>query len=232
MEEYASQSGFLQARSPRIKIFAITFLLLAVLFTRSVAFLFVLYLLCLLAAEVSSIRLGFFLKRTWVFIPIFALIIAVPAMFAAFSPGEPVFTFKVYNAAFVITKQGVAGASIFFMRVLTSVSWVILLTLTTKHFVLLKVLRSFGVPQIFVITLGMCYRYIYLLIGIFQDTYTAIQSRTGDISSSRDGRNITAWNIANLWQRSYKLQNDVYSAMISRGYNGDMRVLDENGKSI
>ncbi len=119
MEEYASRSGFLQARAPRIKIFAVTLLLLAALFTKSITFLLGLYILCLIVAQSSSINLGFFLKRTWIFIPVFSLIIAVPALFAAFTPGEPIFTFKMFNIVFVITKQGIAGASIFFMRVLT-----------------------------------------------------------------------------------------------------------------
>lgn len=224
--------GFLQAREPRLKACGVVLVLLAALFTKSAAFLFFLYILCLLTARASAIRLGFFLKRTWVFIPIFSLIIAAPAMFATFSPGEPVFSFKILNTVFTVTRQGLAGAGIFFMRVLTSVSWVVLLSLTTGHFVLLKTLRRFGVPQIFVMTLGMCYRYIYLLLGIVQDTYTAVQSRTGGVSSYAAGRKITAWNIANLWQRSYKLQKDVYGAMLSRGYNGEARALGENGKNI
>ncbi|MBU4375958.1 MAG: cobalt ECF transporter T component CbiQ [Candidatus Omnitrophica bacterium] len=231
-EEYASRNGFLRSRATRAKILTIALILLAVLFTKSVLFLLGLYILCLIVAKASSISLGFFLKRTWIFIPMFALIIAVPALFSAFSPGEPLVTFKIFNAAFVITRQGAGAAAIFFMRVLTSVSWTVLLALTTRHFVLLKALRSFGIPQIFVMTLGMCYRYIYLLLDIFYNTHTAIKSRVGFISSSRKSRGVVGWNMANLWQRSYKLQNDVYSAMLSRGYNADVRVLDENGKSI
>lgn len=232
MEEYASRSGFLQRWMPRIKILAVAFILLTVLFAKNIILLLGLYILCLAASMASAVNIGFFLKRTWIFIPAFALVMAIPAIFSAFTPGEPLFTFKIFNTVFTITRQGVFGACIFFMRVLTSVSWAVLLALTTKHFALLKALRSFGVPQIFVMTIGICYRYIYLLLDIFYNTHAAIKSRTGFVSSYSKSRGIVGWNAANLWQRSYKLQSSVYSAMLSRGYNGDMRVLDENGKDI
>jgi len=103
----------------------------------------------------------------------------------------------------------------------------VLLTLTTRHFYLLKALRIFGVPHIFVMTLGMCYRYIYLFIEIIQNTYIAIKSRVGYVSSSVRGQRIVAWNIALVWRRSYDLHNQVYQAMLSRGYSGEPKVLDE-----
>lgn len=224
-DEYALQKGFLQAREPRIKFLSILLFLLAVLFSRSVYFLIGMYLFCLALAGLSSIRLGFFLKRTWIFIPLYSLFIALPALFNIFTPGEPVLSFRIFTLS--ITKQGIAGAGFFFMRVLTSVSLSILLVLTTRHNILLKVLRIFKVPQVFVMTLGMCYRYIYLFIEILQNTYSAIKSRVGFISSVKKGQGVVAWNIASLWQRSYQLNEDVYKAMLSRGWRGEPAVLND-----
>ena len=36
-----------------------------------------------------------------------------------------------------------------------------------------------------------------------------------------------AWNIAGLWQRSYRLSENVYQAMLSRGYSGEPEVLND-----
>ena len=83
------------------------------------------------------------------------------------------------------------------------------------------------IPQIFVTTLGMCYRYIYLFIGIIQNTYLAIKSRVGNKVHYKRGQNIVAWNIACLWQRSYQLNEQVYQAMLSRGYRGEPVILDD-----
>lgn len=226
-DEYASRRGFLQARDERLKVLAALFLLLAVLFSRNISFLIGMYVFCLFLAHFSRIPLGFFLKRTWVFIPLFSLFIGLPILFDIFSPGEPVVSFKIFSASLSITKQGVASASFFFTRVLASVSLCILLVLTTRHYALLKVLRIFGVPQVFVMTLGMCYRYVYLFIQIIQNTYSAIKSRVGFVSSVKRGQGIVAANIASLWQRSYALHNQVYNAMLSRGYSGEPKVMDE-----
>ncbi|MFH1641129.1 MAG: cobalt ECF transporter T component CbiQ, partial [Candidatus Omnitrophota bacterium] len=226
-DEYSSKKGFLQARDPRIKLLSVLFFLVAVMFSRSIYFIIGMYAFCLVLAGVSSIRLGFFLKRTWVFIPLFSLFIAIPAILDTFTPGEPLLTFRIFTYYLSVTRQGIASAGIFLMRVITSVSFSVLLVLTTKHYSLLKVLRVLKVPQVFVMTLGMCYRYIYLFIEIIQHTYLAIKSRVGSLSSTKKGQGIVAWNIASLWQRSYHLNTDVYNAMLSRGYTGEYRTLDE-----
>ena len=70
-------------------------------------------------------------------------------------------------------------------------------------------------------TLGMCYRYIYLFVGIIQNTYLAIKSRIGLGVQYQSGQNIVAWNIAALWNRSVGLNEEVYKAMLSRGYQGE-----------
>ncbi|MFA5320490.1 MAG: cobalt ECF transporter T component CbiQ [Candidatus Omnitrophota bacterium] len=226
-DEHAGQKGFLQARDPRVKVAAILLLVLSVLFSRQIAFIGGIYLVSLVLAGCSSINLAFFLGRTWLFVPLFAIFIVVPSAFSVFTPGEQLAVIKIGVFSFQVTKQGIAGASIFFSRVLVSVSLCVLLSLTTRHYALLKVLRIFRVPQVFVMTLGMCYRYIFLFIGIIQDTYTAIKSRCGYGLSSMKGQKIVAWSIAALWQRSYRMQNQVYDAMLSRGYSGEVYILDD-----
>ena len=226
-DEYASKKEFLQKRDARIKTATFLLLLLTVLFTRDVHFIAGMYLFVLALVCLSGINILFFLKRTWIFIPLFSLFIAIPALFSVFSPGEPLFVFNIFNIKLIITSQGLFASSLFVMRVVTSVSLVILLTLTTKHNELLKALRFFKIPQVFVMTLGMCYRYIYLFAGIIENTYLAIKSRAGFAVYHKKGREIVAWNIASLWQRSYQFNNEVYNAMLSRGYRGEPQVLDE-----
>jgi len=226
-EEYASKKGFLQARDPRFKAAAALLLLISVMLAKTIPFLAVMYLFCLSLACFSGIGLRFFLKRTWVFIPLFSLFIAIPALFSFISPGDALWSFSVFGLKFTITRQGLFGAATFVLRVTTSVSFVILLALTARHTELLRVLQVFKVPRIFVMTMGMCYRYLYLFIGIVENTYLAIKSRIGSGVHHKKGREIVAWNIANLWQRSYQLSDQVYGAMLSRGYRGEYRTLNE-----
>lgn len=225
-DDYSSKKGFLQSLDPRIKTATLLLFVVQVLFVKNIVVLLCLYAASLLLACLSKIRLGFFLKRTWIFIPLFSLFIALPAIFSIFTPGETLATLKIAGLKLTITRQGLSGAAFFVTRVVTSVSFVVLLSITTKHFELLKVLRIFKVPQVFVMTLGMCYRYIFLFVGIIENTYLAIKSRVGTKVHSKKGQRIVAFNIASLWQRSYQLNEDVYQAMLSRGYNGEPLVLN------
>jgi cobalt/nickel transport system permease protein len=223
----ASQRGFLQDRDPRIKAVTILLLILAVLFTRDISVLIFLYAFVVLLVLLCRIDLIFFLKRTWIFIPLFSLFVVIPALFSFVTPGRELWGFGILGFRLAITHEGLAGALLFVTRVVTSVSLAILLTLTTRHNDLLRALRILGIPQLFVMTLGMCYRYIYLFAEIVERTHTAIKSRVGLIVHNKKGREIVTWNMASLWMRSYQLNNQVYNAMLSRGYSGEPRVLAE-----
>jgi cobalt/nickel transport system permease protein len=225
-EEYASKPGFLQLLDPRIKVITIFLLIIATVLTRSIVVSFVLYALCLILAYFSQVKISFFLKRTWIFIPLFTLFIAIPALFNIFSPGEALFSLNLIGYKLSITRQGILGATLFVIRVTASVSFAVLLSLTTRHFDLLKVLRIFGIPQIFVMTLGMCYRYIYLFLEVAENTYLAIKSRVGTRIHYKRGQHMVAWNMASLWLKSYHLNEAVYQAMLSRGYRGDPAVFE------
>lgn len=226
-DEYAIKDGFMQSLDPRIKILTLVFLIIATLMAKSILVVLFLYLFCLFLAGVSKINLGFFLKRTWVFIPLFSLFIALPALFSNFTPGEELFGFKAIGLALVITRPGVLTVLLFVLRVVTTLSFTVLLSITTRHFALLRVLRIFGIPQAFVMVLGVGYRYIYLFIGIVENTYLAIKSRVGSVMHFKIGQQIVGCNIAFLWQRSYQLNEDVYKAMLSRGYSGEPVMWDD-----
>ncbi len=226
-DDYALKDGFMQSLDPRIKILTFVFLIFVTLFAKSIPVILSLYLLCLSLVYISKINLVFFLKRTWVFIPLFSLFIVFPAMFSSFTPGEELLNFKVAGMVLVITRLGVLTVLLFVLRVATTVSFAVLLSITTRHFELLKVLRIFGVPQVFVMVLGICYRYIYLFIGIIENTYLAIKSRVGAVIDYKSGQQIAGANIAFLWARSYQLNEDVYKAMLSRGYSGEPVILND-----
>lgn len=231
-EEHALKKGLLQAIDPRIKMITFLFFLVSVILTKNIFVLLALYALCLLLVYCSNICLRFFLKRTLIFIPLFSLFIAVPALFSFFTPGDALVSVKIGGISIIITRQGLWGALLFVTRVTTAVSFVVLLSITTKHFELLRVLRIFKIPQVFVMTLGMCYRYLYLFVELVENTYRAIKSRVGTGIHYKKGQRIVAWNIAVLWLRSYSLNEQVYHAMLSRGYTGEVRLLPEGNVKL
>ncbi|MBI5872971.1 MAG: hypothetical protein HZB36_02370 [Candidatus Omnitrophica bacterium] len=76
-------------------------------------------------------------------------------------------------------------------------------------------------------TLGISYRYIYLFVEMIENTYLAIKSRVGTRVHYKKGQHIVAWNIACLWARSYQINDEVYRAMLSRGYRGEPLILND-----
>jgi cobalt ECF transporter T component CbiQ len=226
-DEMATRKGFLQGIDPRFKLASAAVMLVCILITRNIPGLFAFYGITLALAVVSGVTAGYFLKRTLFFIPLFSLFVVVPVLFSAVTPGTSVFSFRFFGCTLGITGQGIETAVRFFLRVLASVSLAILLVLTTRHHVLLKVLRVFRVPQLFIMILGMTYRYIYLLLDIVQNSFLALKSRVGFISSSGTGRKIIGANMGNLWLNSWSLQTRVYDAMLSRGYTGEPKVMED-----
>jgi len=226
-EEYSLKNGFLQKLDPRMKVVSFVLLFTSAIFLKKYELLVLLYFFCLLLVVISKINLGYFLKRSWIFIPIFSLFIAIPAIFSFISAGEALLTLKLAHLNLTVTREGLQAGVLFVLRVLISVSFAVVLSLTTPHTQLLGALRFFKIPQVFVLTVGMCYRYIYLFVGIIEDTYLAIRSRTQGVMHYSKGQKVVAWNIGHLWQRSHDLSGQVYSAMLARGYKGEPVVLED-----
>ena len=224
-EECANRKGFLQSLDPRLKTISLLAFLVTAVTLKSTGLIASLYGLCLLLAVFSRIPLIHFLTRTLLFIPLFSLFIVLPTLFSIVTPGEPVWSFHLLGINGIITRPGLDGALLFVVRIATSVSLVVLLSLTTRHSDLLQVLRIFGVPQLFVLTVSMCYRYLYLFATMVENIFTSVKSRVGVVSHHRYGQKVVAWNIANTWNRTTHISEEVYLAMLSRGYTGEPRRL-------
>ena len=231
-EQIAGRPGLLQETDPRIKTIGLLGLLITTSFLQNWYMILALYGLTLVMAFASSISLTFFVKRVWLFIPVFAGIIALPSLFNIFRPGDPLLTIWDFGGevtlgpwslgtSLAVTHQGLKGAVLLILRVATSVSLAVLWALTTHWADLLKALRVFLVPRIFVLILSMTYRYIFLILGLATDMFTARTSRMVGSSSPREDRRFVASSMATLLGKSHTLSEDVYSAMISRGYTGE-----------
>ena len=88
---------------------------------------------------------------------------------------------------------------------------------------LLKALRSFGIPNIFTTTLDMTYRYIFLFVKIFEEMHIGLKSRLIKAFKKKRAREWISSRIGFLFRRSIKMSEDVYMAMIARGYTGEIK---------
>lgn len=221
-EQLARRPGYLQARDPRAKLGMFLALILAASLTGSVTVLGGLYLVALGAARASQIPAGYFLKRVWLGIPLFAGIVVLPALFLV--PGQRLFDVPLGPLHVAPSLPGVIGAVILVARVGVDVSLAVLLVMTTPWADILKSLRAMRVPQVFVLVLSMTYRYIFLFLHTTNGILLARKSRTVAKTSGADQRHWISGTLGNLVGRAFKMSNDVYAAMVARGFTGEVRV--------
>jgi cobalt/nickel transport system permease protein len=227
-EDVARGGGLLQRLDPRVKLVSLLGLLLVAAFVRHVPVLIAMYLGALALAATSGLPVGFFIKRVWLFIPIFTGIVVLPATFSFITPGEVVVPLWHWHGHPVgLTRQGLTAAALIVARVATSISLVVLLTLTTPWTRLLAALRALAVPRMFILVIGMAYRYLFLLLSSVTDMFQARKARTvvAEVDATA-GRRFVSAAAGTLFGHSYALSEEVHQAMVARGYRGDARTLE------
>jgi len=237
-ETFTRRDGLLQSLDPRVKLISILAVVFAVSVTKDVRLLALVYLLTLIFAHLSKIGVGFFIKRVWLFVPFFAGVIVIPVIFNIFLPGDPLFHIAdlpqgahlgpwALPDSIYITKQGVAAAVTFTLRVATAVSAVVLLFLSTPQQLLFKSLRSLKVPKVYVLTMAMAYRYIFLFMEMIRDLHIAKKSRTIRNMSLREEQRWVGGRIGYMLIKSLDMSEKVHMAMVSRGFSGDVRIMHD-----
>ncbi len=224
-EEHARAKGWLQAADPRAKLGMFLALVLAASLSGSFLVEVALYAVVLGAAAASRIPFDFFVRRVWLGIPFFAGIVVIPAIFLV--PGARLFDLALGPLHVAPSIPGLEGAVLFVARVGVSVSLAVLLVMTTPWADLLKSLQAIRVPQLFILVLAMTYRYIFLFLHLANGMFEARKSRTVARTSGGEQRRWIGGSMGNLLNRSVKMSNDVYAAMVARGFSGSIRTFQE-----
>lgn len=220
-EKIARQKGLLQVLDARLKVIAMVLLLFAVSLSHQLVVIVGLYFCMLILAAASNVPLGFFIKRVWVFIPFFTGVVALPALFI--TPGPALVQLPM---GMIITRTGAMTALFLLFRVGTSVSTAVLFVLTTPWNSILKALGVLHVPDVIVLTLGMTYRYIHLLLHTANDMFLSRKSRILRRMAGVEERRLMAATSGTLLGKSLQLSSEVYLAMESRGFRDYPRTLD------
>ena len=219
-EEISSKPGLLQSLDPRVKVVSILAILIGVSLSRSLIVIAAIYILVLLLAWRSAIPTDLLIKRVWLALPFFTALVVLPALFI--TPGP---TLVQLPFGLAITQTGAMTVLFMLLRVSTSVSLTLLLILTTPWNAVLSALGVLRVPDVFILILGMTYRYIYLLLRTANDMFLSRQSRVVGRLSRADERQLIAATTATLLNKSFNMSSEVYLAMQSRGFQGTVKVL-------
>jgi cobalt/nickel transport system permease protein len=222
-DESSKADGVLQRLDPRVKVVGLLSLILAAALAHKVAVVLEIFALAVMLALVSRVRIVTLATRVWVGALLFSGLIAVPAVFI--TPGHIVGRLPILN--WPVTEQGLRTAALLTARVETPATLSLLLVFTTPWTDVLKALRALRVPAVLVVVLGMTYRYIFLTIETACAMFESRRSRMVGVLKGPDRRRLAAASVGVLLGKSFQLSNEVYLAMRSRGFRGDVDTLDD-----
>lgn len=168
------------------------------------------------------------LLSAWLTVPLFSAAIALPATLNIVTHGTPLWVIGHFNGtALAVTDAGLLVAGRFMLRATACVFFALLLTATTRPARLFRGLRLLGIPRIFVMLLSMMERYLGIVLRAAEEIHLAKLSRSILSGSVRQEQAWVAAGIGALFRRTHTLSEHVYLAMISRGYTGEVYLLEE-----
>lgn len=176
-------------------------------------------------ALAAHIEPWFVIKRSLLILPF--LLAAVTVMFTL--PGQIVWQGPL---GLSISDAGLTRFVSIVLRSWISVQMAILLTATTRFPDLLHALRHLQVPAILVAILAFMYRYLFVLVDEAARLLRARAARSAQLPGQKSGRSLwwratVAGNmVGQLFSRSLGRSEDVYRAMLARGYQGELLTMN------
>lgn len=220
-EELASQAGLLQGIEPRVRLLAILLFAVTASLLRSPWLLATMSALAASLAAASGVRVRSFARKVWGSAGLFAVLLALPATTSAVTPGPVV----VSLGPVVLSAPGLLVALTLVLRVTAAAGIALLIVWTMRFNELLSALSQLKVPDIIVATLAMAQKQIVSLMRTVEQIHLARESRTLTSGTDAENRGWVTGRMAFVVQRSLSTADEVYDAMLARGFDGSMRLL-------
>ena len=217
-ERLAARPGLLQRLDPRIKLLTLVLLAVTVSLVHSVWLLLALIGLTMVLAAASLVGVGSFVRKVWLSAGLLAFLIALPSALAWFTPGRAV----VSIGPLTFTAPGLLGVATLVTRVAAAAGFALLIIWTMRWSDLLRALSALRMPDVVVATLAMTQKQILTLLRTVEQIHLARESRTLTLGTTRENRDWVTERMAFVVRKSLKTADDVYDAMLSRGYTGAM----------
>jgi len=229
--ELASRKGFLQDLDPRFKVFFL--LIFAVLISLKTTILSqgLIGVFLLLLAAGSRLNLWRHYRKILLLAFVFGFLIAIPSALNIVSRGEVVFTlFRLssphdlwpYHIPQVVgfTGEGLLAVCLLTLRVLNSLAVSFLVIATTPFLEFVRALKILRVPDAFLMTIALAYKYIFIFAQTIHDMHLAKKSRLIGRELQTDTRRWMAGRIAFIFSKSQHRCEEIFKAMQQRGFSG------------
>jgi cobalt/nickel transport system permease protein len=178
-------------------------------------------------------------RKIFILAFIFGFLVVFPASLNVITPGKIVFNLFSFDKSYQFwiytipenigfTENGIEVVLLVLMRVLNSVSFALLIVFTTPFPSFIKSLKIIGVPDTFLMIISLAYKYIFILSRTIEETYIAMKSRLSGNIKNRSLRKLISGRIFYVFKKSVIIYENTYHAMVSRGYNGKVKLYAEH----
>jgi cobalt/nickel transport system permease protein len=217
-EELAARPGLLQGLDPRVKLLTLVLFAVTASLVHAVWALLALVAVTLVLAAASRVGVGSFARKVWLSAGLLALLIALPSALSVFTPG----TVVISLGPLALTEPGLMGVATLVTRVAAAAGFALLIIWTMRWPDLLRALSALRMPDVVVATLAMTQKQILTLLRTVEQIHLARESRTLTLGTTRANQDWVTERMAFVVRKSMKTADDVYDAMLSRGFTGAM----------
>ena len=232
-----SGKGFFQKLDPRVKVFFLIFFVVIVSLKTDIFSEAAITVFTFLLVVSSRINLAQFYKKIAGLTFLFGFLVVFPSAFNVVTPGElilPVITlphpyeFLIYHIPKEIglTRQGVDGVMMLCLRMMNSLTISLLVIHTTPFHRIIKALQVFRVPQAFLLIITLSYKYIFIFAKTVEGMYFARKSRLVGMVRDDEAREWVVGRIAHMFRKSMSRYEEVFRAMVARGFAEEVRLSD------
>ena len=172
----------------------------------------------------AKIPCRFYLKLLWYPIILVAITCVIIALFFGYQ--EPLTEVSLLGLRWTVFKDGITLGINTFFRVAGGLSTQFFLVLTTPMTSILLILRKARVPKVLIEISLLVYRYIFVFIEVMETMHTAQELRLGYSGIRKRLRSISLL-IGSLFIRTLEQGERTFTAMNARGYDGEIRTLDD-----
>ncbi len=215
---------FLAKFDARIKILVAVFSLLLILSYKGFIFPVIIILISIAFCIAMRVPIKVVLLRYSE--PAFiALILLILKLF--FSGTDPLFSIELKVLTLSGYKDGFIEGLMLALRILAAVSVIIVLGLSTPFTEIMAGLSWFRIPKTLIEIMMFAYRYIFILLDDAMVIYNAQKNRLG-YSGIKRGISSFSTLVGTLVLKAFDHSQKTTTAMIQRGYNGNMPFLKQN----
>ncbi|MDD5713030.1 MAG: energy-coupling factor transporter transmembrane component T [Smithellaceae bacterium] len=233
--EIASGEGLFHRLNARIKVLFLLAFIIVVSLKKQVLPEAAIGCFVIGLAALSKIDMISYLKKVAFFAFFFGLLIALPAGLNIITPGEvilPLFglreahTFWIYRIPQEIgfTRGGLTAVTLLTLRVMNSIALSFLVLYTTAFPEIIRALKVFRVPDFFLVTLNLTYKYIFLFAKTVEQMYLAKKGRLMAAESAAEGRRWIVGRMAFIFRKTQLRCEDLFKAMQARGFADEVKI--------